>query len=95
MDNDIHSYTSNEEGSAAVNRNTLRTTKKKGRLTERGERVVEYEGVENGVEYDNTRGAKYESKADSESVQQIEGDSKDLNVDMLYAVEDKSHKNRK
>ena len=68
--------------------------KKKGRLTGRGESVVKYEGAEKGVEYDNTREAKYESKTDSESTQQIEGDSKALNADMQYTVVDKSHKKR-
>ena len=69
--------------------------KKKGKLTERGEGVVESGGVEKGEENDSTVGVKYEPKADSECVQQIEGDSKALNVEMLYAVVDKSHKKKK
>ena len=69
--------------------------KKKGRLTERGEGVVESEGVEKGEENGIAVGVKYEPKADSESVQQIEGDSKAPNADMLYAVVDKSHKKKK
>ena len=40
-------------------------------------------------------GVKYDTEADSESVQQIEGDSKSQNVDMLYAVVGKSHKKKK
>ena len=51
--------------------------------------------MEKEEEYDNTKVVKYESKADSESVQQIERDSKAPNVDMLYAVVDTSHKKRK
>ena len=68
--------------------------KKKGKLTERGEGVVESVGVKNGGEYVNTVGVIYEPKTDSESVQQIEGDSKAQNVDMLYAVVDKSRKKK-
>ena len=69
--------------------------KKKGKLTERGEGVVDSGCVEKGEDNDNTGGVRYEPKADSESVQQIEGDSKAQNVEMLYAVIDKSHKKRK
>ena len=68
--------------------------KKKGKLTERGEGVVESVGVENGGEYDNTGGVSYEPKTDNESVHQIEGDSMAPNVDMLYAVVDKSRKKK-
>ena len=66
--------------------------KKKGKLTERGEGVVESGGVEKGEENDNAVGVMYEPKADSESVQQIEGDSNAPNVDMLYAVVNKSRR---
>ena len=69
--------------------------KKKGKLTERGEGVVESGGVEREEENDNLVGVKNKPKTDSESAHQIEGDSKDLNVDMLYAVVDKSHKKKK
>ena len=68
--------------------------KKKGKLMKTGEGVVESGGVEKREERDDMAGVKYKSKADSESVQQIERDSKDLNVDMLYAVVDKSHKKK-
>ena len=50
--------------------------KKKGKLTERGEGVVESGGVEMGEENDDMVGVMYKPKSDSESVQQIEGDSK-------------------
>ena len=69
--------------------------KKKGKLTERGEGVVDSGGVEKREECDDMVAVMYEPKADSESVQQIEGDSKALNADMLYAVVDKSHKKKK
>ena len=68
--------------------------KKKGKLTERGEGVVKSGGMEKGEDNYNLAGVMYEPKADSESVQQIEGDSKAPNVDMLYAVVDKSHKKK-
>ena len=69
--------------------------KKKGKLTERGEGVVESGGVEMGEENDNLVGVKNKTRADSESAHQIKEDSKDLNVEMLYAVVDKSHKKKK
>ena len=68
--------------------------KKKGKLMETGEGVVESGGVKKGEENDNMVGVMYEPKADSESVQQIEGDSKASNVEMLYAVVDKSRKKK-
>ena len=68
--------------------------KKKGKLSERGEGVVESGGVEKREECDDMAGVMYEPKSDSESVQQIEEDSKAQNLDMLYAVVDKSHKNK-
>ena len=68
--------------------------KKKGKLTETGEGVVKSEGVEKREECNDTIGVKYEPKADSECGQQIEGDSKAQNVDVLYAVVDKSHKKK-
>ena len=69
--------------------------KKKGKLTERGEGVVESGGVEMEEENDTLVRVKSKPKADSESAHQIEGDSKALNVEMLYAVVDKSHKKKK
>ena len=68
--------------------------KKKGKLTERGVGVVESGGVEKGEECDDMVSVMYEPKVDSESVQQIERDSKAQNVEMLYAVVDKSHKKK-
>ena len=68
--------------------------KKKGKLSERGEGVVESGGVEKREECDDMVGVMCKPKADSESVQQTEGDSKALNGDVLYAVVDKSHKKK-
>ena len=68
--------------------------KKKGKLSERGEGVVESGDTRDEDENDDMVGVKNKPKADSESVQQIEGDSKSPNVDMLYAVVDKSRKKK-
>ena len=68
--------------------------KKKGKLTERGEGMVEAGDVENGGEYDSTGWVMYEPKTDSECVHHTEGGSKAPNVDMLYAVVDKSRKEK-
>ena len=70
--------------------------KKKGKLTERGEGVVESEGMEKGEEIDDMVGVKSdcELKEDSESVQENEENSKALNADMLYAVVIKSQKKK-
>ena len=69
--------------------------KKKSKLIERGEGVVKSGGVEGEDENDNLVRVKNKTEADSESAHQIEGDSKDPNVEMLYAVVDKSHKKKK
>ena len=86
-----------KEKETVTNKEDLYTmpVKKKGKLMETGEGVVESGGMEKGEEYGSMAGVMYEPKTDSESVQQIEGDSKALNVEMLYAVVDKSHKKRK
>ena len=86
-----------KEKETVTNKEDLYTMsmKKKGKLTERGEGVVESGDVEKGEEFDDMAGVMYEPKADSESVQQTEENSKALNVDMLYAVVDKSHKKKK
>ena len=86
-----------KEKETVANKEDLYTMpmKKKGKLMETGEGVVESGDVEKREECDEMVGVMYEPKADSESVQQIEGDSKALNVEILYAVVDKSHKKRK
>ena len=85
-----------EGGAAAADRGDLYSMpmKKKGMMTEEGEGVVESVGVEKGEGNDDMVGLKYEPMTDSESGQQSEGDGKALNVDMLYAVVDKSHKKK-
>ena len=69
--------------------------KKMGKMTNKGEGVVESGGVQEEEQYDDTVGLRYEPKADKESGQQSEGDSKAPNADVLYAVVDKSRKKRK
>ena len=85
-----------EGGAAAADKEGLYSMpmKKKGMMTEEGLGVVESVGVKKGEEHDDMVGLKYEPMADSESGQQSEGDGKVLNVDMLYAVVDKSHKKK-
>ena len=51
--------------------------------------------VEKGEEYDDVAGLKYEPEVDTEPQQLSEGDNKAPNVEMLYAVVDKSHKKKK
>ena len=85
-----------ECGPAVADRDDLYSMpmKKKGMMTEEGQGAVESVGVEKGEEHDGMVGLKYEPMADSESGQQSEGDGKAHNVDMLYAVVDKSHKKK-
>ena len=68
---------------------------KMGKVTDKGEGVVESGGVEEGAQYNDTVGLRYEPKADKESGQQSEEDSKGPNADVLYAVVDKSRKKKK
>ena len=68
---------------------------KMGKVTDKGEGVVESGGVEEGEQYNDTVGLRYEPKADKESGQQSEEDSKGSNADVLYAVVDKSRKKKK
>ena len=91
-----HKKGAEKEKEPVTNKEDLYTmpVKKKGKLAERGEGVMEKGGVEKGEEFDDMVGVIYEPKADSKTVQQTEGNSKALNVDMLYAVVDKSHKKK-
>ena len=68
--------------------------KKKEKMTDEEEGKVVGGGAEKGDEYDDAAGLKYEPKADSESQQQSEGDSKASNVGVLYAVVDKSRRKK-
>ena len=69
--------------------------KKKGKMTNNGIGVVESDDVEEREENDNKVGLQYEPMADSESGQQNEGEGKVPNVDVLYAVVDKSRTKKK
>ena len=86
-----------EGGCTVTNKDELYAMpmKKKGKLTDEEEGKVVGGGVEKGDENDDAAGLKYEPKADSESQQQSEGDSKAPNVDTLYAVVDKNRKKKK
>ena len=86
-----------EDGSTVTNKDDLYAMpmKKKGKLTDEEEGKVVSGGAQKGDENDDAAGLKYEPKADSESQQQSEGDNKAPNVDMLYAVVDKSRKKKK
>ena len=68
--------------------------KKKGKLTDEEEGKVVGGGAEKGDENDDAAGLKYQPKADRESQQQSEGDSKAPNVGVLYAVVDKSRRKK-
>ena len=86
-----------QDGPTVTNKDDLYAMpmKKKGKMTDEEEGKVVSGGAEEGDENNDAAGLKYEPKADSESQQQSEGDSKALNVDMLYAVVDKSRKKKK
>ena len=86
-----------EDGPTVTNKDDLYAMpiKKKGKMTDEEEGKVVSGGAEKGDESDDAAGLKYEPKADSESQQQSEGDSKAPNVDVLYAVVDKSCKKKK
>ena len=86
-----------EDGSTVTNKDDLYAMpmKKKGKLTDEEEGKVVSGGAEEGDENNDAAGLKYEPKADSESQLQSEGDNKAPNVDMLYAVVDKSRKKKK
>ena len=86
-----------EDGCTVTNKDDLYAMpmKKKGKMTDEEEGKVVSGGVEKGDENDDAAELRYEPKADSESQQQSEGDSKAPNVDILYAVVDKSRKKKK
>ena len=67
--------------------------KKKDKKTDKGEGASGC--AEKSEDNDDVAELKYEPKADGEPEQQSEGvEEKSLNADMLYAVVDKSHKNK-
>ena len=67
--------------------------KKKDKMSDEGKATGGH--AEKGEEYDDVAGLKYEPKVDSEPQQLNEGNNKAPNVDVLYAVVDKSHKKKK
>ena len=81
-----------DDGCTVANKDALYTVtrKKKNKMTDEGKFMSGR--VEKGEEYDDVVGLKYEPKVDSEPQQLSQGDNKAPNVDMLYAVVDKSHK---
>ena len=85
-----------EGGCTVTNKDELYAMpmKKKGKLTDEEEGKVVGGGAEKGDENDDAAGLKYEPKADSESQEQSEGDSKASNVGVLYAVVDKSRRKK-
>ena len=84
-----------EDGCTVTNKDDLYTVpmKKRDKITDEGKCASGR--VEKSEEYDDVAGLKYEPKLDSEPQQSSEGANKAPNVDMLYAVVDKSHKKKK
>ena len=83
--------TQEEDGCTVTNKDDLYTVPmKKDKMSDEGKFRVE-----KGEEYDDVAGLKYEPEVDSEPQQSSEGDNKAPNVEMLYAVVDKSHKKKK
>ena len=83
-----------EDGCAVTNKDDLYAMPmKKDKMSDEGKATGGH--AEKGEEYDDVAGLKYEPKVDSEPQQLSEGNNKAPNVDMLYAVVDKSHKKKK
>ena len=84
-----------ENGCIETSKDDLYTVpvKKKDKMTDKGETASG--GAEKSEDNDEVAELKYEPKADNEPEQQSEGEEKSLNVDMLYAVVDKSRKKKK
>ena len=83
-----------EDGCTDTNKDDLYTAPmKKDRMTDEGKAASGC--AEKSEEYDDVTGLKYEPKLDTEPQQASEGDNKAPNVDMLYAVVDKSNKRKK
>ena len=83
-----------EDGCAVTNKDDLYAMPmKKDKMSDEGKATGGH--AEKGEEYDDVAGLKYEPKVDSEPQQSSEGNNKAPNVDMLYAVVDKSHKKKK
>ena len=83
-----------ENESTVTNKDDLYTVSvKKDKIPD--EEIGASDGVEKSEDNDDVAELKYEPKADSEPGQQSEGEEKSSNVDMLYAVVDKSRKKKK
>ena len=84
-----------EDGYTVTNKDDLYTVpmNKKDKMSDEGKFASGVE--EKGEEYDDVAGLKYEPEVDTEPQQSSEGDNKAPNVEMLYAVVDKSHKKKK
>ena len=84
-----------EDECTVTNKDDLYTVpmKKKDKMSDEGKFVSGC--VEKGEVYDDVAGLKYEPEVDTEPQQLSEGDNKAPNVEMLYAVVDKSHKKKK
>ena len=78
-----------EDETTATNKDDLYTVpvKKKENMTDKG--MGASGGAEKSEDYDDVLELKCEPKADSQPVQQSEGDEKSLNADMLYTVVNK------
>ena len=86
-----------EDEPAVTNKDDLYAMpmKKKAKMTDTGKGVVECGDVEEGEESNNKVGLQYEPMADSEPRQKNEEEGKAPDVNMLYAVVDKSCKEKK
>ena len=84
-----------EDGCTVTNKDDLYTVpmKKEDKMSDEGKFASGR--VEKCEEYDDVAGLKYEPEVDTETQQSSEGDNKAPNVEMLYAVVDKSHKKKK
>ena len=78
-----------EDETTVTNKDDLYTVpvKKKENMTDKG--MGASGGAEKSEDYDDVLELKCEPKADSQPVQQSEGDEKSLNADMLYTVVNK------
>ena len=81
-------------GSTDTNKDDLYTASvRKDKMPD--EEIGARTGAEKSEDSDEVAEHKYEPKADSQPGQQSEGEEKSSNVDMLYAVVDKSRKKKK
>ena len=85
-----------KNGRSDTNKGGLYTVPmKKSRMKNGDEGIVATDSAVKSEDYDDVADLNYERKADSEPEQQCKGDSEFPNADMLYAVVDKSRKEKK